>query len=293
MRESKVLRGSLLSERIALPCNGEQRGMVADRLGWNGSDISDNQRRAMQEAFSCYVVGVFPNDGRETGTGTLIEWNGHRYVLTAWHVLNGVKLNEVRFHTRQAGPIQESTPEETLRKQGHPTRRGEKLDIVEVVAESDQDHDDLKVLELASSIGIEAGAQFYQLLDSQLTIREGVSILTIGYAFDGAVEFAPGRRGIVATADMAPFNSTLNARTDLHSSYKSERHFLLPYNRTEDGITPFGFSGAGAWYNTPPKGSLWAAQPTLAGVVTRWHREPNLLQVTNLESILQLFRQLK
>ncbi len=267
--------------------------MSQDPVWWDDRHLNQSQHTAVVETLFDYVVGVFPHNGAAPATGTLVTWKDRPFVLTASHVLEGVRLNEVRFYTRDVGPIVRIGPEEALRKYGPPRRAGERFDIRGVAAESNQHRDDLVILELSSLAGVSRYARFYHLVDKPLALTDGTTVLTMGYAEDSSVAIAPGRRGIAATDDFATFSSTLNARTDLHSSYDSARQFLLPFTRLEDGIEPHGMSGAGAWSNSNPLGQLWAAHPVLVGVVSRWHRAPNLLQITNLDSVLELFRQIE
>jgi hypothetical protein len=265
---------------------------VADSVWWDDIHVSEGQRLAIQEAFFSYVVGVFGPGGTNPATGTLVKWKQRVFILTASHVLEGARLDDLRFHTRDKGPVVETTPEEAFRKYGPATRVGEKLDISKVVAESNQYHDDIAIAELSSLSNVSREAGLYTLIDTTVNVTDGASVFIVGYASANSIAFGPGRRGLIATGDSALFDSALNARTDLNRYYDSSRHFLVPYTRTDDGIEPHGLSGAGAWCNANSHGTVWTARPILVGVVTRWHRKRNLLQITNLESILELFRQI-
>ena len=74
----------------------------------------------------------------------------------------------------------------------------------------------------------------------------------------------------------------------LSSTYRAEDHFLLPYSRIEEGIRPYGISGAGAWCNADCPSDVWAARPLLVGVQTSWFQKSKLLQIVRIEPILSL-----
>jgi hypothetical protein len=256
---------------------------------WAGSHIDSNQCFAVEAQLSDYLVALSLTEGKGVGSGTLIYWEERHFILTASHCISGESLEKLRVYSQPSGPLVEISPEELMRRPNWRATRGEKLDIKDVVAISDEYHDDIAILELKSLVGISQGARFYHLIKEQVAPADGEIIFSIGYATEGSIKMAPCVKGIVATRNRAAFDSTQNARNDLHSIYKSDRHFLIPYTRTTDKIPPHGFSGTGAWYNAAPIGPIWAANPKLVGVVTRWHKGKNILQITGISCILDLF----
>jgi hypothetical protein len=264
--------------------------MPEDPVWWFDRHVNQTQQHAVQEVFLSYLVGILAHGGATPGSGTLVTWRERLFILTASHVIADTNPNEINYHTRIAGAIIDTTAEDSARRPDRVPRSGEKLDVLGVVAESKEGKDDIAIIELRSRSNIGRSADFYKLVDTQVNIHDGASVLSIGYATDSSAPIAPGRRGIVATASNSVFDSSLNATPGLPSSYDENRQFLLKYARTDDGIEPPGFSGTGAWCNITPPGPVWTAHPLLVGVITSWHRKKNLLQLTRLEPILELFR---
>jgi hypothetical protein len=261
-------------------------------MTWSETGNYANQRRAVQEAFAGHVVAIFINGGRSIATGTLVEWQARRFILTASHNFADSEPSKATFFTRGKGPLIETTAEQAHKTMALSYMQGNTLSVSRVLAESDEDHDDLAIFEVLNLTNIAPGASFYNLLDSPLTISNGATVMTMGYASASSYEFAPGVHGVIPAGDIASFSNSLNARNDLHSRYDSSRHFVVPYTRTEDNIKPHGFSGAGAWLSLQPQGLLWKPIPFLGGVVTRWHSQHNLIQITHINSVLELFRKI-
>src|SRR4051812_49029530 len=72
-------------------------------------DLGRTEFLAFQESTSRYTVGILI-DGKSVGTGTLLQYERHRVVLTANHNLDGVSsLDELRFYFRPSGSIQEGS----------------------------------------------------------------------------------------------------------------------------------------------------------------------------------------
>src|SRR5579871_1107289 len=129
---------------------------MTDPVWWAASHLNVSQRTAIQEVFSSHVVAVFIEGGKELGTGTLVAWENRKFLLTASHVIAGTSLSRISFFTRPAGTIVERTAEEAFRQGGRPSICGYPLDV-NLLLESDEDHDDLAVLEVFSSRNIGAG----------------------------------------------------------------------------------------------------------------------------------------
>jgi len=73
-------------------------------------DIRDIATQAAEEVVTSHTVGIIgetaagPRTG--IGTGSAIEWEGHKLILTAAHVLGKADTSELRFLFRPEGTIQ-------------------------------------------------------------------------------------------------------------------------------------------------------------------------------------------
>lgn len=99
---------------------------------------------------------------------------------------------------------------------------------------------------------------------------QNISIAAVRRESNLHVGFAAQPRGCwaVVKGDVPPF---------FPSSFDPTRHFLLHYDPKEEGALPHGFSGAGVWYRRAGRGTLWLADPVLAGIQTSWHKPTNTM----------------
>jgi hypothetical protein len=257
-------------------------------------EIDRAEYMAFNEAILRSTVGIATNNNTGVGTGTLVSFGARNFVLTAAHVVEGASMSEIRYFISPSTPLKE-----------HSMRKG--LPIVEMAYAGDcfntdgepiiDDVNDLAAIPLASSPLMPNYMQFIPIEHCMDTIREGSSVLIIGFPvansalFDGEKQY----RAVGLTSEHALFSEALQTQFVLPSSYDPNIHYLIDYSRMDDGILPFGFSGAAAWCSATSHGSIWAAKPVFAGVVTRWVREtnqnPHLLQIIRGAFVKNWFQQ--
>ncbi len=129
-------------------------------------------------------------------------------------------------------------------------------------------------------------------------VVDGASVITLGFPIANSAVYAQqGRhawKALGLTSDHANFSTSQQFSYTLPSSYDSSRHFIIDYNRVEDGIPPKGMSGSGAWCNANARGLVWEPHPVLVGVVTGWykknHEHGDLLKVMRGEVVQRLLR---
>jgi hypothetical protein len=131
-------------------------------------------------------------------------------------------------------------------------------------------------------------ARFSEIDPRAQIIRDGSTVILGGFAWDNSFPLKGQARAVGVTTQSGRFDSALNARKGLSSKYNPDNHFLLPYTRVEDGVKPYGFSGAAAWCNADQVGAVWAPHPILVGVQTAWFPTSKLLQIVRLGPILTL-----
>src|SRR5271154_5860074 len=69
--------------------------------------------QATIETVASFTVGVAANDNTEIGTGTLVSFDGQKFILTAKHVIQNAKDEELRFWLRPPAPIIEKAVKDT------------------------------------------------------------------------------------------------------------------------------------------------------------------------------------
>lgn len=240
------------------------------------------QQRAFYHAIAPYTVGLLLQDGLSVGTGTLINWKSLPLILTANHNLEDTKASEVRFVFNPGGNLEDG-PMSSIRDSGK-LSRGNRLSLDNNVFADKQN--DIVAIRLSDK-NLPQAAKFYELDSTSQTVREGCSVILVGFAWDNSCVLENNARAIGVTTQIGNYSSNLNARSGL-SGYNEEDHFLLPYTRDKDGVKPHGMSGAAAWCNRDYAGNIWAPKPLFYGIQTAWYKRPKLLKIVRLEPILNL-----
>jgi len=158
-------------------------GQVAfqNRLWWHSLGLVNGQR----------IVGILP-DGRRgdeepVGTATALKWGEHYVILTAKHVVENARPNDLRFFCRPTGAIEFKSQEEIL-KQGyvevssaHPIAA---FDIVRC------QWDDLALITTVPMAGL--NVEFHNVAAESTEPAEGLRLYCLGFptcdSFDVHVE---------------------------------------------------------------------------------------------------------
>jgi hypothetical protein len=246
--------------------------------------LGDAEGRAFLSAVAPYIVAVLLPGG-DVGTGTLVRWKSVGLVLTANHNLEGTKRSEVRFCFYPGGSLRDGPM--TAEDRGD-LYRGVLVPVGDEII-GDRPNDIVAIpLNLEHLPG---AAKFYEIDHRASTINDGATVVLAGFAGDNSFPLPKDSRAVGVTVQTGKFDTTLNSRKFLSSSYRAADH-LLPYSRVEEGIRPHGISGAAAWCNGDCPGDVWAARPLLVGVQTSWFPRPKLLQIVRLGPVLSLLERL-
>jgi len=243
---------------------------------------------ALRERISSYSAGILTDGGRGVGTGTLVRRGAERLILTADHVLRGTNLSELRFVFRPQGTLQEAPLRGLARKR--PLLSSGRLLRGELVRDTGND---LAAVVISGSQEIGGPSDWYDATDAQtVQIRDGASVLYVGFPVDNSVDIGPNIKAVGAVADHLKYDSALISADTLDSSFNPETHFLIKYAMGKEGLEPHGLSGAGMWCPRVAASGVWAPTPLLVGVITAYRRKPELLEVANLGCVLQLLSRL-
>jgi hypothetical protein len=253
---------------------------------------------AFNEAILRSTVGIATNNNTGVGTGTLVSFGARNFVSTAAHVIKGASLPEIRYFLPPSTPLKE-----------HSMRNG--LPPIEMAYAGDclktdgepivDDANDLAAIPLAFSPLMPSYMRFVPIEGCLESIRDRASVLIVGFPvansapLDSVNRSSKLGRAVGLTSEHAVFSEAIQTQFVLPSSYDPNTHFLVEYSRMDDGILPFGFSGAAAWCSITSRGSIWAATPVFTGVVTRWvpktNYNPHLLQITRGAFVKDWFEQ--
>jgi hypothetical protein len=256
-------------------------------------EIDRAEYMAFNEATLRSTVGLAVNNNRGIGTGTLVSYKERTFAFTAEHVIRGADLQETRYFVPPSTPLIEHSMRDGFPQKFELAYAGDcfKVDGNAVIDRGN----DLAAIPLVPSPLMPSYMQFFPIENRLEAINDGASVLLVGFPVANSTLVSGVNKALGLTSEHALFSRTLQTQFTLHSSYDPSRHFLIDYSRIDDGITPYGFSGAAAWCSGPSGGPIWAAKPIFAGIITGWFektaRNPDLLKGTRGAFVKEWFEQ--
>jgi hypothetical protein len=258
---------------------------------------NQEQHHAFAERVASHVVTVVnrvwrvgrAQDGQNVaeqppGMGAAVVWNGRRLILTAKHVIEDAEPKDIQFCTRADGPIDWGVRSANPLVVHPVTMKIDRIvkcrseDLACIVLKPDQSFGPLEFLDIPAGLdevpSSGAGTLIHGCpVDQNIPVgawRQGAGPLLIG--------LASRPRGCWAVVEGDPPKC-------LPSSFDSERHFLLKFDPTQEGVQPYGFSGSGVWGHRRKGKGVWSANPVLSGIQFAWHRPTNLMFAVRSEMI--------
>lgn len=257
--------------------------------------IAENQTIALQENLGWHVVAVFSQPGSGHGTGVAIQYNGHYFIATAKHVIQGGKEFSILSRTEKplvyVGRKQELDSALFYLRKSVPRNTLKTLQVKKMHHDSDAD---LALLELEPSSIQALSPVSFKIISklNSVTPPIGTRVFLIGFA-DEASQFARSRRtGVVAKIlNFYSDSPTIVADRDDLSNFSSRYQFLMDYPYVpNDAALPHGLSGCGIWQIfEQDKNSLWSVgEPELVGIQTHWYPDKDLLKAVRIERLMRL-----
>jgi hypothetical protein len=253
-----------------LALNSEQHHAFSERVAWDTALVINGVRTEGKSETGQNV------SSEGVGVGSACCWKDKRLILTAKHVLEGANPTDVRFFLRPDGQIDWNTrPSQPSGAQAivleiEDLVRCPSEDLACIVLGPNESGRNLEFADLATDFGEVPPDGSGTLIfgcpsDKSLPIAEGQQADGVRWR---ALAVQPRGCWAVVVGEPPRF---------FPSSFDPARHFLLRYDPVEEGSLPYGFSGAGVWYQNSKKREIWAANPVLAGVQKEWHGESNLM----------------
>jgi hypothetical protein len=244
----------------------------AERVVWQTVGVINcrYERADLPRGGTAYFQGI--------GTGSACCWNGRDIILTAKHVLEGARIQDLRFLLRPSGQMDDWSSRFT------PSAASERVELgIENIAVCRTY--DLAAIVLNQDRSDRTQLQYCDLPSSFAPVpAPGGGVFLVGYPSDLTVSVASrrGPDGVTQHALGAVGKgcwTTVVGETPrfFPSSYDPGLQFLLAFDPAMESSMPHGYSGAGVWYQGRGTSDLWAARPALAGVQIKWHAESNLM----------------
>jgi hypothetical protein len=263
-------------------------------------DLSIEETRAFYQAAWSHVLGVInlkeisSTDGRTRseglGTGCACSWRGQRLILTAKHVLEDARPQDIEFLPRSGTAIRWDSPgkiDGVVRRISVGIQRVERCRWEHLAA---------IVLEPPGS-GV-LNVEFCDLprrLAVDSTIDSNGSVLVIGFPSNqifAASESKEQNRTITMMA--CPCDSfwgepTGTPESALDSGYDPERHLLIRFQSGSEDWKPHGYSGAAVSCDPRNKAPIWTPNPLLLAIQTHAYPRLGIVRATRSSTIRRFF----
>ena len=119
-------------------------------------------------------------------------------------------------------------------------------------------------------------------------LAEGVSLIMLGAPIDSRVKVAGFGETIIMQVENVRYDPNLDISGLTNENY-SPSNFYLPYSLTQDGIAPYGFSGAAVFVNKEPaRDGVWCVTPHIVGVAQRYARHKDFLIARKISTAIDL-----
>jgi hypothetical protein len=235
------------------------------------------------------------------GTGLAGVWGGHRFILTAKHVLDKATVSDLDFFVRQ-------TPSLKTQHQSQVTMR----DAVEPEPLKDRNAtihscswEDLAIVKLTDPDAFGPMVEYFDIGKSWSAVRKGVTVFGVGYPVSYGVALTNKiERGVVLPNQRVgnlvrrsiilwpvSFNGEVLPRPSNDAikfkfrGFDSERHFLFPYEHTLHGYRPEGISGAAVWVLSKEHHQVWAPRFKFAGTCTSCNEKGDVEWVVKASTV--------
>lgn len=241
---------------------------------------------AIKEAVPWHTVGIIarseagiPEQG--IGTGAAVEWRGHSLILTAKHVIENTPHEELWFLLRPDGTLETAgvrgvNPAAVERE----TRR--RIPIQSVVLNAAEDIALLEIEVTSTSIG---NLRFHALDGNAATPPPGETVIVMGFPSDLGYVVAPG-----AVAAFPSMQATFIEQPRSLHNHDPSSHFLVKHEFATEGVHPRGCSGGGVWFRRSITTGIWHANLALAGIVTNYYPQSQLLEALKIEQIISFLQ---
>jgi hypothetical protein len=253
-------------------------------------EIQRHACESIEEFISWHTCGIsamsketgFP----DVGSAVPIRWGKRTFLVTAGHAVDAFTNEELDFVFRPPGSLeralwyQSATPTKRL-------LRGERLPIIRRFRSK---NDDIAALEVSPDLEATNGFRFYTLDANTKIVRPiPTSICAIGLPFDSYERLGPQA---AAFSMFALWGNVVRPGKRVLHKFNPRKSLLVEFLPAKDGRKPGGYSGAGAWYQTPTATPLivWTPASRPAGLITAYYAKRQVLEVCRIERVVAFLK---
>jgi hypothetical protein len=228
------------------------------------------------------VSGSGPNFLKGLGTGSLVRWAGRHLILTAQHVIENTKPEDLRFFLPANSPPGMADRKTILGITGAPTQSllgFSELTAHEIYADLDLDLAALVVEEQLD--GKHPAAHFHELVAGGVTPAPVHTVMSFGFPHDltrtthedHTVAFSYSEWSEIVSSDQNPFYN-----------FDAATHFLVRFEDNPDAH-PRGMSGSARWFRRGKTPEVWHPNVDIAGIVITFDPKTRLTKNVKRESV--------
>lgn len=252
-------------------------------------------------------MGTDPHTGlpgyeeQHTGTGLFGVWGGHRFILTAKHVLKKATVNDLDFFFRRTPSLETRHHSQvTMKDAEEPEPLADKKATIHPCS-----WEDLAIVKLTDPDAFGAMVEYFDIAKSWADPKKGETVSGVGYPVsygipltnkvDRGVVLPNQRVGNVIRRSIILYPISFNgevlpkpSKDEVKFKFKgfdSKRHFLIPYEHTLHGYRPEGISGAAVWVLSKERSRVWAARFRFAGTCTSCNEKGDIEWVVKASTV--------
>lgn len=253
--------------------------------------IDNKQIEAFQHALAQSVIGIVGKDdrgefGKQVGTGTLVDHDGNRCILTPEHVIRGCTSDELQFLLPTEGI--------RIRQYGEPVdlRLGEiiKREPLSLRAIRHDSVLDVAILVLAESATVPDHWTFRKLRKLAAAVPIGAHAMMMGYPAQRAVPYVDGNLIGIRNFD---YPEVMDIGSYRLNDFDPNLHYLVDFPSAAE-FHPGGYSGSGIWFKEASSelgtDGLWFSDPRYAGMVLSYYERVQLLKILHVNAILDFLQ---
>lgn len=252
-------------------------------------DVHDQALQAIIEAIMNHTVAVVVR-GTELASGVVISAGDQSYIVTAGHVIEDARAEDLEFIFRPPGTFRHVPRSTDIREMLG--RRATALPIQRIALSSDQD--DLALLEISSDVVEGHRVSPYAFEERATSPSVGEQALVVGFPYElvKKVTNRAGEQGMGALP--LAYVTEVSEENFQHERFSPDSHFLLSFAHPLDDMEitrPNGMSGGGVWTppGFPPGDRIWTPEGIkLVGIQVRWFPMTKLLKAARIERLAAL-----
>lgn len=234
----------------------------------------------MAQGMFTYTFGIVADsqgsEGKGLGTGVGITWQGKYLIATAKHVIEDTPPERI-YYLLPGDSLQVEDSSASIDWTRCKLRVRHSLENPRILYSSD----DLAAIVLPEQLEEAGKGHFYELDELHATPSVNTTIGYLGYPSACARAFGENYAA-------APCHSFGEIRTPT-CDYDLSCEFAIAYNPGPD-LDPRGFSGSGAWHSRS-EGRIWSPRVCLAGLITHYYRESQVLICCRIERLTSFLSQ--